>query len=122
MIDEYPILAVAASCAEGTTRMRGLKELRVKESDRLTATAALLSANGVGVEIVGDDLLVHGGGQVRGGASVQTHMDHRLAMSALVLGLVSQAPVVVDDCSFVDTSFPGFATLMAGLGADMRDA
>ena len=122
MIDEYPILAVAASCAEGTTRMRGLKELRVKESDRLTATAALLSANGVGVEVLGDDLLVHGRGQVRGGTSIRTHMDHRLAMSALVLGLVSQAPVAVDDCSFVDTSFPGFAALMRGLGADMRDA
>src|SRR5437763_9630717 len=75
MIDEYPILAVAAAFAEGTTRMRGLKELRVKESDRLEATAAMLRQNGVAVEIEGDDLIVHGKGAVRGGAEVATHMD-----------------------------------------------
>jgi 3-phosphoshikimate 1-carboxyvinyltransferase len=118
MIDEYPVLAVAAACARGTTRMRGLRELRVKESDRLAATAALLAANGVRVEIEGDDLLVHGTGRPPpGGAVVATHMDHRLAMSALVLGLASEQPVGVDDAGFIDTSFPGFVGLMnAALG------
>ena len=119
MIDEYLVLAVAAAFASGTTRMLGLKELRVKESDRLTATAALLSANGVKVEIIGDDLIVQGtGGAPRGGAMVETHMDHRLAMSALVLGLAAQTPVSVDDGSFIDTSFPGFVALMNGLVGD----
>ena len=123
MIDEYPILAVAAAGASGVTRMRGLKELRVKESDRLAATAALLSVNGVKVEIEGDDLIVHGtGGLVPGGGLVETHMDHRIAMSALVLGAIAQAPVRVDDASFIDTSFPGFADLMVGLGAAIADA
>ena len=115
MIDEYPILAVAAACAAGTTRMRGLKELRVKESDRLTATAALLAGNGARVEIEGDDLIVHGGNPPAGGAIVATHMDHRLAMSALVLGLATPAPVAVDDAAFIDTSFPGFVALLNGL-------
>jgi 3-phosphoshikimate 1-carboxyvinyltransferase len=113
MIDEYPVLAVAAACAEGSTRMRGLHELRVKESDRLAATAALLAANGVRVEMEGDDLIVHGTGRPpAGGGLVATHMDHRLAMSALVLGLATEQPVRVDDASFIDTSFPGFAELM----------
>lgn len=116
MIDEYPILAVAAACATGETRLCGLAELRVKESDRLAATAALLSANGVSVRIVGDDLIVQGG-RPAGGATVATHMDHRLAMSALVLGLAAAAPVAVDDASFIDTSFPGFVALMNGLVA-----
>ena len=116
MIDEYPVLAVAAAAARGTTRMKGLAELRVKESDRLSATAALLTANGVRVEIEGDDMIVHGtGGAVPGGGTVETHMDHRIAMSALVLGLAARAPVTVDDAAFIDTSFPGFATLMNGL-------
>ena len=116
MIDEYPVLAVAAACASGTTRMRGLRELRVKESDRLAATAALLTANGARVEIENDDLIVHGTGRPpAGGALVATHMDHRLAMSALVLGLATAAPVRVDDASFIDTSFPGFVALMNGL-------
>jgi 3-phosphoshikimate 1-carboxyvinyltransferase len=116
MIDEYPVLAVAAASAHGVSRMRGLKELRVKESDRLAATAALLKVNGVRVEIEGDDLLVWGsGGQPAGGGEVATHMDHRLAMSALVLGLSSAAPVAVDDVSFIDTSFPGFVRLVNGL-------
>jgi len=113
MIDEYPILAVAAAFAQGTTRMRGLKELRVKESDRLEATAAMLRGNGVAVEIEGDDLIVHGTGRPpEGGGLVETHMDHRLAMSALVMGLASARPVRVDDVSFIDTSFPGFVGLM----------
>ncbi|MCW3477860.1 3-phosphoshikimate 1-carboxyvinyltransferase [Limobrevibacterium gyesilva] len=116
MIDEYPVLAVAAACASGTTRMLGLKELRVKESDRLAATAALLTENGVKAEIVGDDLVVHGSGKPpAGGAVVKTYMDHRLAMSALVLGLATETPVGVDDASFIDTSFPGFVALMNGL-------
>jgi len=123
MIDEYPILAVAAAFARGTTRLRGLHELRVKESDRLTATAALLAGNGVRVEIAGDDLLVHGtGASPAGGGLVETHMDHRIAMSGLVLGLGTAAPVTVDDARFIDTSFPGFAALMRGLGAVLTPA
>jgi 3-phosphoshikimate 1-carboxyvinyltransferase len=116
MIDEYPVLAAAAAAAQGRTRMRGLAELRVKESDRLTATAAMLSANGVAVMVEGDDLVVDGGA-VPGGAVVATHMDHRIAMSALVLGQAAEAPVGVDDAAFIDTSFPGFAGLMRSLGA-----
>lgn len=119
MIDEYPILAVAAAFAEGTTRMRGLKELRVKESDRLEATAALLRNNGVAVEIEGDDLIVQGRGHAPGGGLVATHMDHRIAMSALVLGTASAEPVRVDDAAFIATSFPGFAEMMRQLGADL---
>ena len=119
MIDEYPILAVAACFAEGVTVMRGLKELRVKESDRLAATAALLRANGATVEIEGDDLIVEGRGRVAGGGAVTTHMDHRIAMAALVLGLASERPVRIDDGSFIATSFPGFVELMSSLGADL---
>jgi 3-phosphoshikimate 1-carboxyvinyltransferase len=119
MIDEYPILAVAAAFAEGTTRMKGLQELRVKESDRLEATADMLRANGVLVEIEGDDMIVHGKGRPAGGAEVETHMDHRIAMSALVLGLASENPVRIDDSAFITTSFPGFVELMRGLGADL---
>ncbi len=111
MIDEYPILAVAAACARGTTRMRGLGELRVKESDRLAATAAMLRAAGVRVEIEGDDLIVHGG-VVAGGGVVTTNMDHRIAMSGLVLGLAAKAGMAVDDGGFIETSFPGFAELV----------
>jgi 3-phosphoshikimate 1-carboxyvinyltransferase len=118
MIDEYPILAVAASFAEGTTRMRGLKELRVKESDRLEATAAMLRANGITVEIEGDDLIVQGKGTVAGGGEVATHMDHRIAMAALMMGLASDNPVRIDDSAFIATSFPGFVELMRSLGAD----
>ena len=119
MIDEYPVLAVAAAFAEGVTRMRGLKELRVKESDRLEATAAMLRNNGVTVEIEGDDLIVHGKGMAQGGGEVATHMDHRIAMSALVMGLASEQPVRIDDSAFIATSFPGFVELMRSLGADL---
>jgi 3-phosphoshikimate 1-carboxyvinyltransferase len=119
MIDEYPILAVIAAFAEGETRMRGLKELRVKESDRLEGTAALLRVNGVEAEIVDDDLIVRGKGRPQGGGTVTTHMDHRIAMSALVMGLGSEQPVGVDDAAFIATSFPGFVELMRSLGADL---
>ncbi len=119
MIDEYPILAVAAAFAEGTTVMRGLKELRVKESDRLAATAALLRVNGVETDIEGDDLIVHGKGRAAGGGLVTTHMDHRIAMAAMVLGLASEQPVAIDDGTFIATSFPGFVELMQSLGADL---
>lgn len=119
MIDEYLILAVAAAFAHGTTRMRGLKELRVKESDRLEATADMLRVNGVKVEIIDDDLLVHGTGSVPGAGEVKTHMDHRIAMSALMMGLASEQPVRIDDSAFIATSFPDFTGLMRSLGADL---
>lgn len=113
MIDEYPILAVAAAHAHGVSRFRGLGELRVKESDRLAGTEALLEAAGVKVEIEGDDMLVHGApGAVAGGGLVATQMDHRLAMSALVMGLATHAPMTVDDGGFIATSFPNFVGLM----------
>ncbi len=118
MIDEYLVLAVAAGFAEGTTIMRGLRELRVKESDRLEATAAMLRVNGVQVEISGDDMIVEGKGHVPGGGLVATHMDHRIAMSALVMGLASDKPVKVDDTAFIATSFPTFIPMMRGLGAE----
>ena len=119
MIDEYPVLAVAAAFAEGVTVMRGLKELRVKESDRLAATAALLRGNGVTVEVEGDDLIVQGNGRPAGGGIVATHMDHRIAMAAIVLGLGSERPVQIDDGRFIATSFPGFVELMRSLGAQL---
>jgi 3-phosphoshikimate 1-carboxyvinyltransferase len=119
MIDEYPVLAVAAAFAQGTTRMRGLQELRVKESDRLEATAAMLRTNGVTVEIEGDDMIVQGKPAVAGGAEVATNMDHRIAMAALVMGLASDAPVRIDDSAFIATSFPGFVELMRSLGCDL---
>jgi 3-phosphoshikimate 1-carboxyvinyltransferase len=118
MIDEYLVLAVAASFAEGTTIMRGLKELRVKESDRLAATADMLRVNGVKVEISGDDLIVEGRGYVPGGGLVATHLDHRIAMSALVMGLAADKPVKVDDTAFIATSFPDFIPMMRGWGAE----
>ena len=118
MIDEYLVLAVAAAFAEGVTTMKGLQELRVKESDRLEATAAMLRVNGVKVEISGDDMIVEGKGHVAGGGLVATHMDHRIAMSALVMGLASDTPVKVDDTAFIATSFPDFIPMMRGLGAE----
>jgi 3-phosphoshikimate 1-carboxyvinyltransferase len=119
MIDEYPILAVAASFATGTTAMCGLEELRVKESDRLEAVARGLKLNGVPYTIAGDDLLVEGRGQdgVPGGGTVPTHMDHRIAMSFLTMGLASQNPVSVDDVTMIATSFPEYEGLMRDLGA-----
>jgi len=121
MIDEFPVLSVVAAFAEGTTIMRGVKELRVKESDRIDAMARGLEACGVRVEEEEDTLTVHGMGPggVPGGATCATHIDHRIAMSFLVLGLASQRPVTVDDASPIATSFPAFEGLMAGLGADI---
>lgn len=118
MIDEYLVLAVAAAFAEGTTIMHGLQELRVKESDRLEATAAMLRVNGVKVEIAGDDMIVEGKGHVAGDGLVATHMDHRIAMSALVMGLAADKPVRVDDTAFIATSFPDFIPMMRALGAE----
>jgi 3-phosphoshikimate 1-carboxyvinyltransferase len=123
MIDEYPILAVAAAFAAGPTRMRGLHELRVKESDRLAAVAAGLTAAGVRNAIEGDDLVVEGlGSKVRGGGTVATHLDHRIAMAFLVMGLAARDGMRVDDGAMIATSFPTFVPLMRELGAAIRDA
>ncbi|MBX3453572.1 3-phosphoshikimate 1-carboxyvinyltransferase [Ferrovibrio sp.] len=125
MIDEYPILFVAAACAEGKTIVRGAKELRVKESDRLAAMARALAANGVALEELEDGLIITGNGQAPqgsalvGGASVATELDHRIAMSALVLGLAAKNGVAVDDVGMIDTSFPGFVALIQGLGGNL---
>lgn len=118
MIDEYPILAVAAAFAKGESRMRGLSELRVKESDRLSAIIHGLNACGVEARAEGDDLIVKGGaGMVKGDAEITTHFDHRIAMSFLVLGLAAQKPVLVDDMTAISTSFPHFVSLMNSIGA-----
>ncbi len=118
MIDEYPILAMAAACAIGDTVFEGVGELRVKESDRLGALAAGLGACGGAVKETRDSLTIHGTGTApNGGGCVSTHMDHRIAMSFLVLGMVTVAPVTVDDGTPISTSFPGFASLMNGAGA-----
>lgn len=124
MIDEYPILSVVAACATGKTVMRGVKELRVKESDRIDAMARGLEACGVRIEEDEDTLIVHGmgAGEVPGGAVCATHIDHRIAMSFLVLGLASKQPVSVDDASPIATSFPIFTGLMAQLGATLTQA
>tara|TARA_Y100001968_G_scaffold314522_1_gene340008 strand:+ start:163 stop:1500 length:1338 start_codon:yes stop_codon:yes gene_type:complete len=122
MIDEYPILAAVASVAEGTTVMKGLKELRVKESDRLSAMAQGLTANGIKVSEGEDSLSVIGRGleEVPGGAKVRTFFDHRIAMSFLCLGLASKNPITIDDSRSIDTSFPTFFKVMSGLGAEIR--
>ncbi len=120
MIDEYPILAVAASVANGTTIMDDIGELRVKESDRITATADLLRQNGVQVEELENGLKVTGG-IVSGGGLVKTYHDHRIAMSALILGCVADGPISIDDASMIATSFPTFFELMRGLGAEIRE-
>ena len=124
MIDEYPILSVVAAFAEGTTVMRGVKELRVKESDRIDAMARGLEACGVRVEEDEDTLIVHGMGPggVPGGATCATHLDHRIAMSFLILGMASKHPVSVDDASPITTSFPIFAPLMTRLGAALSES
>ena len=122
MIDEYPVLAVAAAFAEGTTTMRGVGELRVKESDRLEAIARGLAACGAGVEGDGDSLTVRGCAARPGGGAIAAAMDHRIAMAFLVLGIAAKAPVRVDDGTVIDTSFPGFGDLMNGLGARITPA
>jgi len=123
MIDEYPILAVAAAFAEGRTVMQGLAELRVKESDRLSAIAKGLAACGAKTEVSGDTLLVDGSGsRVPGDAKIATGMDHRIAMAFLVMGLAARDKVVIDDAAMIATSFPGFAELMNSLGASMKPA
>ena len=119
MIDEFPILSVVAAVADGDTVMNGVAELRVKESDRIAAMADGLRANGVAVEDTPDSMTVHGMATVPGGATVATHLDHRIAMSFLVLGLVAQDPVTVDDGGPIATSFPDFLPLMRGLGAEI---
>lgn len=122
MIDEYPILSVAAATAEGKTVMHGVGELRVKESDRLQAILDGLTANGVKAEAEGDTLMVHGmaGNTIKGGGMVETRLDHRIAMSFLVLGMATEEPVTVDDARAINTSFPGFALLMNKLGAEIH--
>jgi 3-phosphoshikimate 1-carboxyvinyltransferase len=119
MIDEFPILSVAAAFAEGDTTMSGLDELRLKETDRLAAMLAGLRAAGVAAEGGEYDLVVHGSGAdgVVGGGHVATRMDHRIAMSFLVMGLASREPISVDDASVIATSFPEFEHLMRHLGA-----
>lgn len=119
MIDEYPMLAALAAFANGETRMEGLAELKVKESDRLAATAAGLAACGVEARVEGDDLIVSGRGTVQGGGLVETQMDHRIAMAFLTLGLGAEEPVTVDDIGMIATSFPAFVPLMSGLGAQL---
>jgi 3-phosphoshikimate 1-carboxyvinyltransferase len=117
MIDEYPVLACLAAYAAGETRMEGLAELKVKESDRLAATAAGLASNGVAAKVAGDTLTVAGGKGVRGGGLVAARLDHRIAMAFLTLGLGADRPVTVDDAATIATSFPEFRTLMETLGA-----
>lgn len=119
MIDEFPILSVIAAFAEGTTVMNGVAELRVKESDRIDAMARGLEANGVRIGETRDSLTVHGMRTVSGGATAVTHLDHRIAMSFLVLGLAAERPVSVDDVGPIATSFPDFLPLMRRLGADL---
>ncbi len=121
MIDEYPVLSVAASFADGETRMEGLHELRVKESDRLAAVARGLEANGVDCTEGNESLSIHGrpDGKGFGGDTVTTHLDHRIAMSFLVMGMASEKPVTVDDGSVMETSFPGFVELMNGMGGSI---
>jgi 3-phosphoshikimate 1-carboxyvinyltransferase len=121
MIDEYPILAVAAACARGRTVMRGLAELRVKESDRLTAIAAGLACCGVRVAVDGDTLTIDGeGNPPEGDALIATQLDHRIAMAFLVLGLASRLPVRIDDGAPIATSFPTFVALMNGIGCSIQ--
>ncbi|MEZ5997356.1 MAG: 3-phosphoshikimate 1-carboxyvinyltransferase [Hyphomonas sp.] len=122
MIDEFPVLAVLAAFAEGETVVTGAEELRVKESDRIGATVAMLRANGVDAEETPDGFIVQGcAGKVPGGGLVETRHDHRIAMSALIMGTAAQKPVSVDDISMIDTSYPEFLAHMAALGADISE-
>ena len=120
MIDEFPVLAMAAACAEGTTHMSGLAELRVKESDRLLMVAKGLEACGVKLEMGEDSLTIHGtGAPPKGGAKIETALDHRIAMSFLTLGTATSEPIEIDDAAPIKTSFPNFTDLMNDLGADI---
>jgi 3-phosphoshikimate 1-carboxyvinyltransferase len=120
MIDEYPVLFVAAACAQGRSHFAGLEELRVKESDRLAVMAEGLAACGVALKAGKDDLTVEGcGGRPKGGQRVATHLDHRIAMAFLILGLAAEQAVTVDDAKPIETSFPGFARLMGSIGAKL---
>jgi 3-phosphoshikimate 1-carboxyvinyltransferase len=119
MIDEYPILAIAASVAEGETKMLGLEELKVKESNRLDAIFKGLKACGVAAETDNDSLTVEGG-NIKGGTDISTHGDHRIAMSFLVAGLVSEKPITVDEPHMINTSFPDFTELMNNIGANIK--
>lgn len=122
MIDEFPVLAMAAACADGTTKMNGLAELRVKESDRLKMIADGLASCGVKLEMGEDSLTVYGNGKPpKGGALIETALDHRIAMSFLVLGTVTEEPITVDDASPIATSFPNFIDLMNGLGTSIEN-
>ena len=121
MIDDYPVLAVAASIAEGTSIFRGLSELKVKESNRLSGIKHFLEVNGVNVAIKNDDLIIEGNPKgIKGGGIINTNLDHRIAMSSLILGLISDSPVSIDDAKTIDTSFPGFINLMRALGAKIK--
>ena len=121
MIDDYPVLAVAASIAEGTSIFRGLSELRVKESDRLFGIKHFLEVNGINVEIKNDDLIIEGSPKgIKGGGTINTNLDHRIAMSSLILGLISETPVSIDDAETINTSFPGFVELMNALGTKIK--
>ena len=121
MIDDYPVLAVAASIAEGTSIFRGLSELKVKESNRLLGIKHFLEVNGVNVAIKNDDLIIEGNPKgIKGGGIINTNLDHRIAMSSLILGLISDSPVSIDDTKTIDTSFPGFINLMRALGAKIK--
>jgi 3-phosphoshikimate 1-carboxyvinyltransferase len=123
MIDEYSVLAVAAACAQGPTVMHGLGELRVKESDRLTAIVEGMRAAGASVAVEGDTLTVEGtGAPPRGGALIAARLDHRIAMGFLVLGAVTDQPMRIDDASPIETSFPGFAAAMNALGLRIEAA
>jgi 3-phosphoshikimate 1-carboxyvinyltransferase len=121
MIDEYPVLAVAAAFAEGDTLMEGIGEMRFKESDRVATVLAGLKANGIAAEDAPESLLVHGSARVAGGGSVETKLDHRIAMSFLVLGLAAEKAVTIDDARPISTSYPEFRNLMTGLGATFAD-
>ena len=122
MIDEFPILAVLAAHATGTTVVKGAAELRVKESDRISAVVNMLRVNGVDVEETKDGFIVHGcNGAIPGGGVVETQHDHRIAMSALVMGTASQKPISIDDVGMIATSYPDFMDHMTQLGADLRE-